>query len=152
MNLPRRRDGLTLIEIIIALALIVILSAMYFLVANPSGQLAAARNNTRSENLESIMLAIRQSIVDNGSETFSCSSGSLPSTSTVMESSGGYNIAPCLTPTYLAVLPVDPSASSASYVSVSNYNTDYTIMQNPSGSITIAAPNAELKQTISFTR
>jgi prepilin-type N-terminal cleavage/methylation domain-containing protein len=144
--------GLTLIEIMIAVALIIILSAAYLIVANPAGQLAAARNGTRSENLQAIMLAVRQNIADQGNETFSCSSGSLPTTSTVMESNGGYNIAPCLVPNYLAIMPVDPSASSASYFSASNYNTDYTIIQNASGSITLSAPNAELKQTISITR
>ena len=145
--------GLTLIEIIVALALIVILSATYFIVANPGGQLASARNGTRSKNLQAIMLAVRQNIADQGNETFSCASGALPTSSTVMASaSGSYNIAPCLVPDYIAVMPVDPSASSASYFSASNYNTDYTIMQNASGSITLSAPNAELNQTISITR
>lgn len=143
--------GLTLIEIIVAVALIVILSATYLIVANPGGQLESARNGTRSENLQAIKLAISQNVADQGNETFSCSSGSIPTTTTVMASTGGYDIAPCLVPNYLPIIPVDPSASSATYVSVSNYDTDYTIVQNASGSITLSAPNAEAKQTVSST-
>lgn len=146
------RKGLTLIEIIVSVAIIVILTSVYIIVANPGGQLAASRNNVRSENLEALMLAIRQNIADQGNETFLCSSGSLPTTTTVMESSGGYNIAPCLVPNYIAVMPVDPNASSATYTSVSNYDTDYTIIENASGSITLSAPNAEEGRTVSITR
>jgi prepilin-type N-terminal cleavage/methylation domain-containing protein len=150
----KRRNGLTLIEIVICVALIVILSATYLLVANPAGQLANARNNTRSENLQAIMLAIRQNIADQGNETFLCASGgALPTTTTNMASAtGSYNIAPCLVPNYLAVMPTDPSASSAAYVSAASYNTDYSIVQNASGSITLSAPNAEQNQKISITR
>jgi len=147
------RRGLTLIEILVAITLIVILTSVYFLVANPAGQLAASRNNTRTLNLQTLMLAIQQNRADQGNETFSCSSGPVPTTTTDMASaSGSYNIAPCLVPDYISVLPVDPSASSAHYLSVSNYDTGYRIVENASGSITLSAPYAELSQTISTTR
>lgn len=125
---------------------------MYLVVANPAGQLAVARNNTRSANLQAIRLALGQYISDQGNETFSCASaGPLPTTTTIIESTGGYNLAACLLPNYVPIFPVDPSASSAAYVSTANYDSDYTIMRNASGSITLSAPNAELKQTISTT-
>ncbi len=147
------RRGLTLIEILVAITLIVLLTGVYFMVANPGGQLAASRNNARSLNLETIMIAIRQNIADQGSETFSCSSGALPAAPTDMSSaSGGYNIAPCLVPNYLPAMPVDPAASSSYYRSPTDYDTGYTIMQNSSGSITLAAPNAELQTVITLTR
>jgi prepilin-type N-terminal cleavage/methylation domain-containing protein len=147
-----RSHGFTLIEILISLALLAILVGSYFLVANPAGQLAVSRNNTRTLNLQTIMLGIQQNIADQGTETFSCSSGSIPtSTKTMGSAAGNYNIAPCLVPNDLALLPVDPSASSAYYTSVSNYDTDYTIVENASGSITLSAPNAELKQVITKT-
>lgn len=147
------RKGLTLIEILIAIALLVILVGVYFGVANPAGQLAASRNSTRSFNLQTIMLAVRQNMADQGNETFSCAAGALPTTTKNMASAaGGYNIAPCLIPNYLEVMPIDPAASSAYYNSVSDYNTGYSIVQNSSGSVTVSAPNAELKQTIIFTR
>jgi prepilin-type N-terminal cleavage/methylation domain-containing protein len=154
-----KRGGMTLIEIVITMALMVILTSVYFLVANPGGQLALSRNSERQSQLQSIMLAIRQNIADQSNEQFSCSSGALPTSTARMTSrvgTGTYNIAPCIvfgTGIYgLFSMPFDPGASSSFYTSVSSYDSGYTIIQNASGSITVSAPNAELKQTISITR
>ncbi len=148
MEISTRR-GFTLVEILISIAIMAIIVGAYFVVANPAGQLSASRNNERTLNLETLTLAIGQNIADQGNEIFSCSSGSIPTSTTDMGSgSGQYNIAPCLVPGYLAALPVDPAASSSYYTSASNYNTNYSIVQNASGSITLSAPHAELNQTI----
>ncbi len=147
------RRGLTLIEIVIVIALLAVLTTVYLLVANPGGQLAAARNNRRSVDLQNIMLAIRQNIADQGNGQFGCSSGSVPtSTKNMGAASGSYNIAPCIVPTYIAVMPFDPSASSSYYNSPSDYNAGYSISMNASGSITLSAPNAELNKAITLTR
>ena len=150
MECSNDRRGLTLIEIMISVAIIAIIVAAYISVANPFGQLASSRNNTRTLNLQTFSLAIGQNIADQGNETFSCAAGSIPTSTTDMGSAvGEYNIAPCLVPTYMAALPFDPSASSAYYMSISSYNTGYSIAQNASCSITLSAPHAELSQTIS---
>lgn len=145
---------MTLVEILVVVALTVVVTSIYFLVANPAGQLASSRNNERQFQLQAIMNGIRQNIADQGNEQFACASGAIPTTTTKMASaSGSYNIAPCLIPTYgLFTMPFDPNASSAYYTSVTNYNTGYTIAANASGSITLSAPYAELKKTISVTR
>lgn len=148
--------GFTLIEIVIVTALMVILAATYFFVANPGGQLASARNTTRINELEAIMNAVRQNVADQDNGQFSCSSGPLP-TSTPLDMASGpatstYNIAPCLVPTYLYTMPFDPSASSSHYTSVTDYDTGYTIVENASGTITLSAPYAELGKTISVSR
>ena len=116
-------------EILVVVALTVIVTSIYFLVANPAGQLASSRNNERQFQLQAIMNGIRQNIADQGNEQFACASGAIPTTTTKMASaSGSYNIAPCLIPTYgLFTMPFDPNASSAYYTSVTNYNTGYTI-------------------------
>ncbi len=146
------RRGFTLIEILISLAILAIIVGAYFVVANPAGELAAARNNTRRLNLQALTLGIGQNIADQGNGTFSCASGSIPTSTTNMGSaSGSYNIAPCLVPVYMAALPFDPSASSAHYISTSDYNMDYSIIQNASGSITLSAPYADLNQNIAVT-
>jgi hypothetical protein len=68
-------------------------------------------------------------------------------------SSADYNIGPCLVPTYLDVLPVDPSASSSYYNSPTDYNTGFAISINASGTvITLTAPHAELNKTVSVSR
>jgi prepilin-type N-terminal cleavage/methylation domain-containing protein len=148
------RRGLTLIEIVITIAIIAVLVGTYFLVANPAGQLAGARNSRRNTDLETIMLAVRQNIADQGNNQFGCTSaGAIPTSTTNMGSAAGsYNIAPCLIPTYLNVMPFDPNATSAYYNSVADYNTGYSILMNASGSITLSAPHAELGKTVSITR
>lgn len=152
--LKTMRRGMTLIEIIVSIAIIVFLVAVYVMVANPAAQLATSRNSERTLELQAVMNAIRQNIADQSNEQFSCAAGPVPTTTTNMASaSGSYNIAPCLVPTYgLFTLPVDPSASSAHWTSISDYDTGYAIMMNASGSITLSAPNAELQQTVSITR
>ena len=147
------RKGLTLIEVLIAIALVTILTGLYFFVANPAQQLALSRNSERQLQLQAIMNAIRQNIADQSNERFSCVTGPIPTSTQKMASSGGYNIAPCLVPTYgLFTIPFDPATSTAHWVSVSDYDSGYTIIQNASGSVTLSAPAAELKQTISITR
>jgi type II secretory pathway pseudopilin PulG len=149
-----KRSGLSLVEILLVVALTVVITSIYILAANPAGQLASSRNSERQFQLQTIMNAIRQNIADQGNEVFSCAAGTIPATTTKMASaSGSYNIAPCLIPTYgMFTMPFDPNASSAYYTSVTNYNTGYTISMNASGSITLAAPYAELQKTISITR
>jgi prepilin-type N-terminal cleavage/methylation domain-containing protein len=148
------KKGFTLIELIIAISLIAIISGVYIVAANPTGQLASSRNTARQSDLQAIMVAIRSNIDDQGNEQFSCTSGSIPTSTTRMTSAaGGYNIAPCLVPTYIFSLPFDPTATSSHYTSNSNYDTGYSIVINSStGQITLSAPYAELGKTISFTQ
>ena len=153
--MKRMKSGFTLIEILIAITLMVILMGIYFLVANPAGQLASSRNSERLLHLQAIMNAIRQNVADQTTGQFSCSSGPLPTSSADMASASGtgyYDIAPCLVPTYLFTLPFDPSASSSRYTSVSDYDTGYTVVIDASGTITLSAPYAELGKTISVSR
>lgn len=150
------RRGMTLIEIVIVMALMVILTSVYFLVANPGQQLAVSRNSERQLQLQTIMNTIRQNIADQGNEEFSCAAGPIPTSTAKMTSApgvGNYNIAPCLIPTYgIYTMPFDPGVTSSYFNSVTDYDTEYTIVMNASGSITVAAPHAELQQTVSITR
>jgi prepilin-type N-terminal cleavage/methylation domain-containing protein len=149
------RRGLTLIEIVITIAIIAVLTGVYFLIANPANQLAGARNTRRGTDLQVLMSAVKENIADQGNNQFGCASaGPLPTSTIKMGSaSGSYNIAPCLIPADgIYVMPFDPNASSAYYASVSNYNTGYSIMMNASGSVTLSAPYAELGKTVSLTQ
>ena len=152
------RKGLTLVEIVIVIALLALISTIYFVAANPAGQLASARNNERKNHLQTIMNAIRQNIADQSNEQFSCSSGPIPTSTTRMASTAGsYNIAPCIVlpnGVYgIFTMPFDPATSSAHYNSNADYDSGYNIMMNSStGQITLSAPAAELKQTISIIR
>ncbi|MDE2019039.1 MAG: prepilin-type N-terminal cleavage/methylation domain-containing protein [Patescibacteria group bacterium] len=147
--------GLTLIEIIVAVAVVVILMGVYFLAANPAGQLASARNSRRLSDLQLIGNTIRENYTDAGNGTFTCSSGPIPASTTDMASaSGSYNIAPCIVLSQYGLysMPYDPNATSAYYNTVGDYNSGYSIMINSSGSIILTAPYAELGKAISVTR
>ncbi len=152
--MKKMRKGFTLIELMISMVLMAVLISVYFLVANPAGQLAAARNSERFLQLQTIMGAIEQNVADQSNRQFSCSAGPVPVSSTRMGSaSGSYNIASCLVPTYgLSFLPYDPSASSAHFTSLTDYDTGYTISINASGTlIKLVAPYSELGKSVSTT-
>jgi len=150
------RRGLTLIEILIAVAIVALLLGTYVIVANPLGLFARARNSQRTSHINAILNAAKQNIADNRTGIFSCVNGDIPTSSKRMasaSSSANYSIAPCLIPYYLTNLPFDPATSSAYYASTTDYDTAYYIMRNASsGEVTVNAPAAELGQTISVTR
>jgi prepilin-type N-terminal cleavage/methylation domain-containing protein len=67
-------------------------------------------------------------------------------------STGTVNLCTDVVPTYLAALPMDPSASGTSCPSSpASFNTGYTISAS-SGRFTVAAPSAEGGATITVTR
>lgn len=148
-----RHHGFTLIELIIASALVIITAGVALVWIDPSRQFAAARNTRRTSDVNAIVNAIGQNIADNRG-VFTCVSGVIPAVAmTMASSSGNYNIAPCLVPAYLPSLPYDPTAVSARYISVSDYNTGYTVIaSSTTGLITVQAPGAELGAAIAVTR
>ena len=148
------RRGITLLEILISMAILVVLLVITITAMNPGGQVATARNNQRTFHLETIENAIRSNIADTRTGIFTCANGDIPTTTKRMASDGGnYNIAPCLIPNYMDLMPHDPSASSSFWTDTSNYNTGYNVIKNAStGAVTVSAPYAELGKNISVTR
>lgn len=150
--MKRLRAGFTLIEILIVIAIIAILAGAVIIAINPGRQFAQARNSNRTAHVLSLVNAVGQNAADNQG-TFTCAAGAIPTTATLMASTGGYDICSCLVTNYLSALPYDPSATGAGYTSCSDYATGYTIMRNASTSrITVAAPSAELSQVIGITQ
>lgn len=145
---------MTLIEIVIVITLLAILTGVGIVAMNPAGQLAGSRNSRRTLDLQTIMNGIRANIAEQMGQTFSCGAGAIPtSTKRMAVGAGNYDIASCLVPAYLLSLPFDPSTSSARYASNTDYDTGYYVVQSSStGQITLTAPAAELKRTISITR
>ena len=150
-------NGFTLIEILLVMGIIAILAAVVIVAINPARQFAQARNSQRTSNVFSVLNAVSQNMADNQG-MFNCAGGgAIPTTVTVIKSSGGYDAADCLTPTYLPAMPFDPSATGAHFTNGADYDTAYTIVQDSAtGRITVAAPEAlnqsELNKSISATR
>jgi prepilin-type N-terminal cleavage/methylation domain-containing protein len=147
------KQGLTIVEIVVALGILAIVSGIALVSLNPFGQVAGARNTQRSLHLTALMSAVKQNIAETGDNSFACVSGPIPATETPIQSQGGYNLAPCIVPTYIGILPTDPSSAGAHYVSENDYVTGYSISRNAqSGQVTLYAPAAELGKAISLTR
>ena len=145
--------GFSYIELVMVIAILAILSSIVILNLNPANQYAQARNTQRTANINTIMTAIIQRITDHqGVFEENCTAGAIP-TSTTKMAYGTYDIASCLIPIYLPLMPYDPSAIGAHYASSTDYDTGYFIQKATSTDrITITASSAELGQTISVTQ
>ena len=106
----------------------------------PTPTTLRARNDRRKSDVALIADAIKKNIVAH-SGSFTCAAGPLPMTATFMGTAGfgmhGYMIEPCLVPTYLSVMPHDPSKGSSTMSGYSVFSDQQTRR------ITVRAPYAE---------
>lgn len=133
------KKGFTLLEVLIVIGIIAILASVAMVAINPSRQFMMARDSERLSNVESIANAINQNVSENKG-LFKCSGvvKAIPSTSTII-SSAGLDIAKCIVPDYLALLPIDPSDTEAYFKTDSDYNTKYSIYRDTNNRLNIIA-------------
>ncbi len=143
------KKGFTLIEVLLVIVIIAILAGIVIIAVNPGRQISQTNNAQRSNDVRAILDAVHQFGVDNR--------GTLPAgitaAATVVGSGAGQiDICSDLVPTYIAAMPFDPTAAAAAYTDCATYNTCYTIFEDANGRVTVAAPTAEVGETISVTR
>ncbi len=139
-----KSKGFTLIELVVVIGILTFLIAIVLAAINPAQQLSQARDTQRRADVTTVLNAIDQYMVKNGS----LPSGITSSSQTI--SSSGLNICSALVSEFVAALPTDPS--SGSYTDCTNYNTGYTVAVSTSNNrVTVSAPEAELVN-ISVTR
>lgn len=141
------KKGFTLIEVLVVVALIAILAAITIVAINPAKNFADARNATRSSDINSILNAVSQYLSDGNTVG---SLGTIPActpgpAAAIGSGSGNVNLATTLVPTYIVVIPKDPTNGT-------DANTNYTICTEASNRIRIAAPGAELSKVINVSR
>lgn len=141
--------GFTLIEILIVIGIIAILAAIVLVAVNPSKQFEKANNAQRSSNVNAILNAVGQYMVDN--------QGTIPSAigtaaQNIGSGTGKSDICSAIMPTYLAALPADPTQTTQSITSCTSYDTGYQIKKDTNNRITVSAPSAQGGVTISVTR
>ncbi len=143
------RNGLTLMELLIAMGILAIMLTATVLILNPNEWFAQARNTERLSEISVVANAIGGRIADNrGTWNTTCGikTVSFPtSTTSIGTDVGLVDLGVCLVPAYLVSVPVDPSGGTAG-------NTGYQISQDAAGHITVGAPNAELGKSVSVTR
>jgi len=136
--------GFTLIELLVVIGILTILLAIVLVAINPSRQFAQANNTQRRSDVNAILNAVHQYAADN--------KGTLPTGITTAPALiSGTGLCNALVPTYLAQLPVDPTAGT--WTSCSSYTAGYNISVSATANrVTVAAPNAQDSVTISVTR
>lgn len=142
-----KRQGFTLLEILLVVAAIAILAGIVIVAINPGKQLANTRNAQRKVDVKTILSAVYQYEIDNGSFP-SAIPNNTPSEickSGATCGSGFISLA-SLVPVYISALPIDPLPTSTDV-----NGTGYTIYENSNSRIVVAAPDAELGQTILIT-
>lgn len=148
-----KKKGFTLIEILVVIGIIAVLAAVVLVAINPSRQFKLARDSQRVSNVNALLNSISQNMAEHKG-IFTCGTTPLPvpTVPTIVKSgSGGFDLAPCVVPTYVSSLPYDPSASGAHYTSVTDYDTQYFVSQDADGRVT-ASSTGEITPSISVTR
>lgn len=138
-----KKAGFTLIELLVVVAIIAILATLVFVALDPVTRFADARNSRRWNDVNNILTAIHEYIVDND--------GSLPTglatsqASTELGSCGTCDDLSTPLAPYLLSMPQDPTDGDAT-------NTGYSVAVNANNIVTVTADNAENSETIQVSR
>jgi type IV pilus assembly protein PilA len=155
-----RRKGFTLVELLLAIAIIGVLAAVIVTAINPAKQLGDARNAQRRSDLEALLNAVWQYALDHGG-TFPCATGTGPCIDTTIRmlgiattgcSAAGLcedavigaddciDLASAVAPTYIYAIPQDPKGSAD--------RTRYVIQSMPGNRVRITACDLEGEEKI----
>lgn len=150
----KKPQGFTLVEVLLVVVIIAILAAVVVVAINPGRQISQTNNTQRQADVKAILDAVHQYAIDNrGAMPAAITASALTmSNDDANAATSEADVCADLVPTYIAELPFDPTATAAAYTNCTTYNTGYTIVADANGRVTVAAPSAELSETISVTR
>lgn len=149
-KLKRDQKGFTLIELLVVIGILAVLLAIVLVAINPAQQFQQANDTQRKSDVNAILNATHQYMVDNN--------GQLPpgiTTTAQNVSNTGADLCADLVPKYIADLPLDPSTGTVdpegNCTGATTYDTGYTIIESADGRVTVEA-NPEGNDDISVTR
>ena len=139
------RQGFTLLEILLVVAAIGILAGIVIVAINPGKQMADTRDAQRKVDVSTIINAVYQYAVDNGSLPASITTSDLAICADGGDCTGIADLG-VLTAngTYIVGIPNDPTDATTD-------QSGYTISKDANDRVTVTAPGAE-NTTISVTR
>lgn len=155
----RIRNGFTLLEVLLVVAIIAILTGIVIVALNPAKQLGDTRNSERRVDVNTVLNAVYQYSIDNDGN-FPGGIDSVVASSQVLGTSGlgcdttctavttitaCLDLTSALVSTYVVGIPNDPKTGTAS-------NTDYYLNKGADGRITVGACDPEQGEIISVTR
>ncbi len=148
-SIVTRRAGFTLLELMLVIGVIAILSSIVIAALSPTRQLASGRNAKRQSDVNTILNAVYQYVIDHqGNLPQGIPQGNIPleiCTVTAPSCQYGVNLR-VLTGAYLSAIPTDPQAT------VNGTGTLYFIRRDQNSRMTVSAPHAEGSGSISITR
>ena len=156
----KTKRGFTLIELLIVIGIIAVLMAIAVVAINPARQFAKANNARRWGDVNTILNAVSQNVID-GKGIWTCAEALPTVAAEVIKSDDGdpvtdeADICACLVATYIGAMPFDPTVGS--HTDCTSYDTGYYITQDAAtGRVTVSAPSAQSENgaapTISVTR
>jgi prepilin-type N-terminal cleavage/methylation domain-containing protein len=142
-NTSLKNNGFTLIELLVVITIISTLAVVVFVALNPGERLRDARDARRTSDVDSLLTAMHEYIIDNNStypaglSTVEQQLGTAASGCAVATGGCTVTATACLdlsTPlaTYLKSIPTDPTTGTAA-------ETGYSAVVNSSGIVTIRA-------------
>jgi prepilin-type N-terminal cleavage/methylation domain-containing protein len=147
--MSRLRRGFTLVELLLVIAILALLMFVTIQAISPDKQLGSARNAARRQDVNSIVNAVYQYLIDKNPMPSTipvasfkeiCKTGMTGS-----QCNNGVDLG-VLTGVYINTIPVDPQKPATAT------GTNYWIQSNGINRITVLAPGAELGEAIFMTR
>lgn len=152
----QRKKGFTLIELLLVIGIISVLAVVVFVSLDPAKRFADARDARRESDVQTILSAIHQSIIDNkgtmpaGLNTTESQLGTAASGCEISSGACGVTAGSCLDMStdlakYLKSVPSDPKNGS-------DATTHYSVGLDANGIVTVRACDTEGDVQISVSR
>lgn len=143
-----KKRGFTLIEILLVVLIIAILAVVVFVALNPAKRLADSRDSRRTTDVDSVLSAVHQYVIDNKGALPTGLSNGMAAQLQIGSAGGAALTGNCTvaanahvdlaTPLakYLKSMPLDPSGGTAAA-------TGYAIQVDSNGIVTVTACDSE---------